>query len=333
MDQFAALGSVAYKLHMEMQNLYYELLPVFFMASLVIVWIQNPTGGPDFLDKVKRAFVATLLLAGFAEITDIMLFLTNGIADKIDNMSGLDAFIQMASEKAHSYPRSSITLVLAFDDLLMAVISYCSYAILFFARYIMVAIYHFSWIFLTIMAPILLLFHLFSSQITINLFRSMLEVACWKVVWSVLSVMIKALPFGTWYAMDGNYLTICVMNFVIAICMISTPLVVHSLLSGSFSAMAGGLTAATAAVMVATPAKLIAAKKMLGGELGIMGGFGKMMNAKLGQGGSRAPFSPKPPPPPSSPPPSTPPPSTPPSSPPPRNVISLDSHRPGGSDT
>ena len=297
MDQFAALGSVAFKLHMEMRNLYYELLPIFFMASLVIVWIQNPTGGPDFLDKVKRAFVATLLLAGFAEITDLMLFLTNGIADKIDNMSGLDAFIQMASEKAHSYPRSSFTLVLAFDDLVMAVISYCSYAILFFARYIMVAIYHFSWIFLSIMAPILLLFHLFSSQITVNLFRSMLEVACWKVVWSVLSVMIKALPFGTWYAMDGNYLTICVMNFVIAICMISTPLVVHSLLSGSFTAMAGGLTGVTAAVMVATPAKLIAAKKMLGGEFGILGGVGKMMNTKLGQTGGAFTMKPSPPPP------------------------------------
>ena len=296
MDQFAALGSVAYKLHMEMQNLYYELLPIFFMVSLVIVWIQNPTGGPDFIDKVKRAFVATLLLAGFSEITDIMLFLTNGIADKIDNMSGLDAFMQMAAEKANSYPRSSFSLVLAFDDLIMAVLSYCSYAILYFARYIMVAVYHFSWVFLSIMAPILLLFHLFSSQITVNLFRSMLEVACWKVVWSVLSVMIKALPFGTWYAMDGNYLTICVMNFVIAICMLGTPLVVHSLLSGSFTAMAGGLTGATAALMIATPAKALALKKMLGTEAGYLGGFGKMMNAKLGQAGGAYTSKPAPPP-------------------------------------
>jgi hypothetical protein len=296
MDQFAALGSVAFKLHMEMRTLYYELLPVFFMASVAIVWIQNPVGGPDFLDKVKRAFVATLLLAGFAEITDVMLFLTNGIADKIDNMSGLDAFLQMASEKAHSYPHSTFSVVLAFDDMIMAVLSYCSYAILYCARYIMVAVYHFSWVFLSIMAPILLLFHVFSSQITINLFRSMLEISCWKVVWSVLSVMIKALPFGTWYAMDGNYLTICVMNFVIAICMIGTPLVVHSLLSGSFTAMAGGLTGATAAVMLATPAKVLAAKKLLGGEFGNLVGFGKMMNSKLGQTGAGYTSKPSPPP-------------------------------------
>lgn len=295
MDQFAALGSVAFKLHMEMRSLYYELLPVFFMASVAMVWIQNPTGGPDFLDKIKRAFVATLLLAGFAEISDIMLFLTNGIADKIDNMSGLDAFLQMASEKASSYPRSSFSLVLAFDDMIMAVLSYCSYAILYCARYIMIAIYHFSWVFLSIMAPILLLFHVFSSQITINLFKSMFEIASWKVVWSVLSVMIKALPFGTWYAMDGSYLTITVLNFVIAICMVGTPLVVRSLVGGGFTAMAGGLTGITAGVMLAAPGKILAAKKLLGGELGIATSVGKMMNSKLGQAGAGFTMNSKPP--------------------------------------
>lgn len=285
MDQFAALGSVAFKLHMELRNIYYLLLPVFFMASVALVWIQNPVGGPDFLDKIKRAFVATLLLAGFAEITDVMLFLTNGIADKIDNMSGLDAVMQMAAEKSKSYTLSPMTPILAFDDFIMAGLSYLSYAILYCARFIMVAIYHFSWIFLTIIAPVLLLFHLFSSQITVNLFRSMFEVASWKVVWSILSVMLKALPFGTWYAMDGNYLTIIVLNFVIAICMVGTPMVVRSLFGSGFTAMASGLTGVTAAVMLAAPAKAAAAWKMGSGVLGNFNGFGRMMNSKLGQDG------------------------------------------------
>lgn len=298
MDQFAALGSVAFKLHNDMRDMYYMLLPVFFMVSVAIVWLQNPSGSPEFIDKVKRAFVATLLLAGFAEITDAMLFITSGIAERIDNMSGLDAFLQMAGEKAHSYPQSSFSLVLAFDDLMMAVLSYCSFAILYCARYIMIAIYHFSWIFLSIMAPILLLFHLFSSQVTVNLFRSMFEIASWKVVWSVLSVMIKALPFGTWYAMQGNYLTITVMNFVIALCMVGTPLVVHSLFSGSFTAMAGGLSGATAAVMLAAPAKVLAAKSFLGGELGNLMSFGKHINNKMGNAGMGFAAGGDPPPPP-----------------------------------
>ena len=184
MDQFAALGSVAYKLHMDLKTVYYLCLPVFFMASVAMVWIQNPAGGPDFIDKIKRAFIATLLLVGFAEITDAMLALSNGIADRIDNMSGINAVMQMASEKAKSYTINPMTPILAFDDMIISALSYLSFAVLYCVRFIMVAIYHFSWIFLTIITPILMLFHVFSSQVTINLFRSMFEISLWKVVWS-----------------------------------------------------------------------------------------------------------------------------------------------------
>lgn len=289
MDHFAALGSTAFKVHMEMRSLYYLLLPIFFMASIGLVWLQNPMGSPEFVDKVKRAFVGTLLLVGFTEITDVMLFLTNGIADKIDTMSGLDAIMQMASEKANSYTSSSMTPILAIDDLLMSVLSYLSYAVLYFARFIMVAIYHFAWVFLTMMAPLLLLLHVFTSQVTINLFKSMFEIATWKVAWSLLSVMLKALPFGTWYAMEGNYLTIIVLNFVIAICMMGTPILVHSLLSGSFTSFVGGLGGVTGAVMLATPAKLGALATMGSKELGLMTGMMKNANAKIGQSGASFP--------------------------------------------
>jgi hypothetical protein len=298
MDQFAALGSVALKLHMEMRNVFYLLLPVFFMGSIALVWFQNPVGSPDFLDKIKRALIAFLLIVGFSELTDAMLFVTTGIADKIDNMSGLEAVIQMASEKAHSYTVSPLTPVLAFDDLVIAGLSYLCWAILYFAHFIMIAIYHFSWVFLSIMAPLLLLFHVFSSQITLNLFKSMLEIASWRVVWSVLSAMLKSLPFGTWYAMDGNYLTIAVLNFVIALCMIGTPLIVHSLVNGSFTAMTTGLTAATATAMMAAPTKAMSALKFGRGVLGDFASFGRGVNSKLGQDGVSFAFGKDTPPPP-----------------------------------
>lgn len=299
MDQFAALGSVAFKVHTEMRNIYYMLLPVFFMLSVSLVWFQHPSGGADFLDKIKRVLIATLLLVGFPEITDLMLAIANGISGKIDDMSGIDSIMQMASEKAKSYTTSSISPVLAFDDLVVAGLSYLSWAVMYFARFITVAIYHFSWVFLSIMAPLLLLFHVFTSQITLKLFVSMAEIASWKIVWSVLSVMLKALPFGTWYAMDGNYLTIVVLNFVIAICMLGTPLVVHALVSGNFASMAGGLGGVTAAAMLAAPTKAIAAFKIGKGEFGIVSSIAKGINSKLGEGGSginitRPPSSPPP---------------------------------------
>ncbi len=41
--------------------------------------------------------------------------------------------------------------------------------------------------------------------------------------------------------MEGNYLTLVVMNFVIALCMLGTPLVVKSLVSSGLSSFSSSL--------------------------------------------------------------------------------------------
>ena len=163
--------------------------------------------------------------------------------------------MQMAGDKAKSYPNSSMSIVLGFNDLIVATLSFLSYLILYVARYLMVAVYHFSWVFLSLIAPVLLLFHIFSPKITLNLFKSMVEVASWKVIWAVLSAMLAALPFGNAYATSGNYLTVIVINFVIAISMLCTPLVVKSLVGSGFTAFADTLGPITAAAMLAAPTR------------------------------------------------------------------------------
>jgi hypothetical protein len=147
MENFELLGALAHKLHTELRNTYYLMLPLFFCVSLVVTWLKAPTGGPDFIETVKRAFISTLLLAGFQEITDTILFITSGLAEKISDMQGLDMFLQMAGDKAKSYTVSPTSLVLGFNDLIVASLSFLSYIILYIARFLMVAVYHFSWVF------------------------------------------------------------------------------------------------------------------------------------------------------------------------------------------
>lgn len=281
MENFELLGELAHKLHSELRNTYYLLLPIFFCVSLVITWLKALTGGPDFIEAVKRAFISTLLLAGFQEITDVILFITTGLADKISDMQSLNMFMQMAGDKAKSYTASPMSLVLAFNDLIVATLSFLSYIILYIARYIMVAVYHFSWVFLSLMAPILLLFHIFSPKITLNLFKSMIEIASWKVVWAVLSAMLAALPFGNAYATSGNYLTVIVLNFVIAISMLCTPLVVKSLVGSGFTAFADTLGPITAAAMLAAPAKAGALMKVGRAVIGDTKGFAGNMQRSI----------------------------------------------------
>ncbi len=243
------LGTLARTLHDDFVRLYYLILPIFFMIAVVIEWFKTGTSDGSFIAIVRRALICTLLVVAFKDISQGIVAISDGIADRIDNMSGLDAFLKMASEKTSTYTFSVQSLILASDDLIIAVLSYLSYFLVYLARYLMIAMYYFYWIFLSISAPLLILFGVFRStiQIPINLFRSMCEVASWKICWAILSAMLKALAFGDLYKMESSYLTVIILNFVIAVALICVPLVVRSLVGSGIHATTSNITGALVA--------------------------------------------------------------------------------------
>lgn len=263
MPQFDLLGSLMRDLHQEFVRIYYLMLPVFFALAVAVAWFRSPQGGPEFLDVLKRAIISTLLLAAFPDISRSIIFIADGVTEKIDAVNGIDTVIRMAQEKSQGYSFSATSILLQFDDLIIATLSFLSYLILYIARYLMIAMYHFFWLFFMVSAPLLLLFNLFSgtSQITTNLFKGMAEVASWKIVWAILGAMLTALSFGNIYQLEGNYFTIMVMNFIIAVSMLMTPMMVRSIVGSGLQAMSSSIGAATVAAMAAAPARAVAVEK------------------------------------------------------------------------
>ena len=280
MPQFELLGTLARDLHQEFVNMYYLFLPVFFALAVAVAWFKSPTGSPEFLDIVKRAVVATILLAAFPDIANAILFVTEGVADKIDKLNSLDTLIRMAQEKSEGYSVSVTSMILQFNDLIIATLSFLSYLILYIARYLTIAMYHFFWIFFMISAPLLLLFNLFegTQQITKNLVKGMIEVACWKIVWAILGAMLAALSFGDAYRAEGSYLVLIVMNFVIAIAMLMTPSMVKSLVGGGMQSMSSAIGAASVAAMAAAPAR---AATMAATSRNAISTAGNFVNSKI----------------------------------------------------
>lgn len=280
MPQFELLGTLARDLHQEFVNMYYLFLPVFFALAVTVAWFRSPTGSPEFLDIVKRAVVATILLAAFPDIANAILFVTEGVADKIDKLNSLDTLIRMAQEKSEGYSVSVTSMILQFNDLIIATLSFLSYLILYIARYLTIAMYHFFWIFFMISAPLLLLFNLFegTQQITKNLFKGMIEVACWKIVWAILGAMLAALSYGDAYRAEGSYLVLIVMNFVIAIAMLMTPSMVKSLVGGGMQSMSSAIGAASVAAMAAAPAR---AATMAATSRNAISTAGNFVNSKI----------------------------------------------------
>lgn len=265
---FNLMGSLMKDLHQEFVRMYYLMLPVFFCLSIAVTWIRNPLGSPDFIDVLKRAVVSTLILAAFPEISQTILLIADGIAEKIDGMNSLDTVIRMAQEKSESYSMSPSSLLLQFNDLIVALLSFLSFLLLYIARYLTIAMYHFFWMFYIVSAPLLLLFNLFPSttNVSANLFRGMIEVASWKIVWAILGAMLVSLSFGDAYKSEGSYLVIIVMNFVIAIAMLATPLLVKSIANQGAQAASSSFAQGAVAAMAAVPTKgmtIIASGKSL----------------------------------------------------------------------
>ena len=278
MPQFELLGPLMNDLHREFVNMYYLLLPVFFLVAVALTWFKSPSGSPDFMDILKRAVVATLLLVAFPDISRAIIEIADSIALRIDEVNGIDNILKMAEQKSESYTMSASSLLLQFDDLIIASLSIFSYIILYIARYLTIAMYHFFWLFFMVTSPLLILFHMFegTSQITKNLFSGMIEVACWKIVWAILGAMLTALAFGDAYQAEGSYITLVVMNFVIASAMLMTPMLVKSLYSKGLTSMAGPIGAMAGGAIIAGPrwvAKAAAAEKTSRAAIGSAGSF------------------------------------------------------------
>jgi hypothetical protein len=257
MTDFNLMGSMMRELHQEFVRMYYLMLPVFFCLAVAITWMRSPKGSFDFIDVLKRALISSLLLAAFPEISQSIISIADGVAEKIDSMNTLDSVIRMAKEKSESYPSGTSSILLGFNDLLMATLAFLSFLILYIARYLMIAMYHFFWTFYIVAAPLLLLFNLFQAtgNITANLFRGMIEVASWKIIWAILGAMLTSLAFGDAYQAEGGYVTTIVMNFVIAVAMLATPLFVKSLSGQGAQSLYSSIGQQAVAAMAAVPTK------------------------------------------------------------------------------
>lgn len=72
-----------------------------------------------------------------------------------------------------------------------------------------------------------------ASGLTRGLFKNILQVASWPIIWSVLSAFIKALPFSLVYSVEnGDVVAIAGMNLIFAIALLFTPLLVSQLCEG-----------------------------------------------------------------------------------------------------
>lgn len=233
-EEYEKLFPVARRIYEQTNQLSWELLLPLFLLSIVFSYSSDLGLTGSVLVRLKRLILVALLLVSFPMIAEFCQILGVEIAKSIDNMNGIDLVLEAASKRAESYSFDLQTLLNLGGDIILGALTIVSFLILVVARFLLLAFQHFYWLLLVALGPFLILGTLFdaSAGITRGLFKNMIQVSCWPIIWSILSAFLKALPFATAYSSVGNYVTVITLNLIIAIALLFSPFIVSQLCDG-----------------------------------------------------------------------------------------------------
>lgn len=265
-EQYEKLMPIAEQLYSHTDRIAQMALLPLFLLSICFAYSKDLGIQGAIAARLKRLVLTALLLAAFPALSGLIKTLGQEVALSIDNLQGLDQFLEAASKKAGEYSATIKSLLDFGNDLLVSMFVTASFLILYFARFCLVAFYHFYWLFLLVTAPFFILCNLFEGTgvLTKNLFKNMTLVAAWPIVWSILSAFLKGLPFADAYATEGGYLTVCVMNLILAVALLLSPFMLNHFCEGLVASSGSAIYYAGKAALSTFAPKLGAAMSATG---------------------------------------------------------------------
>ncbi|MCO5143629.1 MAG: hypothetical protein M9962_11115 [Oligoflexia bacterium] len=227
------LSLEAQKLHAIFQNAFFTLLLSFFLIAIVIEFLKLPIGEtPGFNILIGRALIATFLLISLPHIMNFIADTTDSISAEIGDLNNFKLVLSRLGEKLKEFSfswtslRNTITILLSFLSFL------CLYVTVYFAE----AAFLFCWTLIYVFSPLILSLYIFpqTAGATTAMFRSILEISMWKIVWACMSALLWSTAVSDINNphSPANWLTSIVLNLMLMISILMTPKVVKAIFSG-----------------------------------------------------------------------------------------------------
>jgi hypothetical protein len=246
---FEYLPEVCLELHAQILQIYWILIIPFCVLLIVFEFFKMPEGNPNAGDILRRTVISMILLFTFNETMNLMAMVGDGVTDKIN---GVKSLWELMGELGKNYDDSSVSW-LKFREAIIFVLSLVSYIVAYLGVFVANVLIHFVWSVLYVCSPIMILMYISRSTafVTSNLYKGMINVMVWKVLWSILAIMLLKLATAPQVGSWDNFLTSILINLCIGVSMLFIPFATKSLIndgmSGAASALAAVPTAATGA--------------------------------------------------------------------------------------
>jgi hypothetical protein len=254
-----------------MVHIYWIMLPALVALLIVFELLKGSDQQPNINDIIRRTVISILMLISFGMVINLIAAISDGITDKIDQSKNLwDAIKQLG-------PNSQGESGNLFDlrEHIIYFFSIGAYLIAYIGFFSSMALMHFVWAILYITAPLLLLCYVprATAGIVGNLYRGLVSVATWKILWCLLGSLLLKLAINPKVSGIDDYILAMVTNLLIGVSMLLIPLFTRSLLGDGLQSASAALAAAPGlmAIKAATLATSTMGKKVLKGAAGLAG--------------------------------------------------------------
>ena len=273
MADLSWLSGEAKKIHELFQAIFYTFIGVLLLLGIVVEYFKWPLGGtPSFPILLGRTFIAIFLLHTYTDISNLFGDFADTFAKELGGFNNVHLVLAKMGEKANSLTKSWMSV----KDGAMLLISFLGFFLLYISVHITEAFILYVWTLLYVFSPLLIALFVLpqTAKATSALYRSLIEVSCWKIVWAILATLVWSAALSK--INDPQYnislLSALCLNIILAGSLLLTPKIVRMLAGQGLSGIAGTVGMAAMATAMAGPigiAKKGASIVGAGGKLGM----------------------------------------------------------------
>lgn len=253
------LSTEAQTLHQVFGNLFYLFMTVLLLIGILMEYFKFAIGGtPQFTHLVGRVFIAAVLLVALPEIMNLLATFTDSVVKELGGFNDVSHVLNRLGEKFKSLSLSWVSV----KDMVLILISLLSFFVLYVTVYLADAIFVFSWMLLYVMSPILIALYVLPSTAgaTMALFKSLIQVCAWKILWCVICCLLWSFAFSDINQpnQEIDFLTAIIVNLMLVFSVLMIPKLTSAFLGGGIAGVADGFGGALLKAVSMTPATIAA---------------------------------------------------------------------------
>jgi hypothetical protein len=260
---FDYLPDVGRQLRGELIQVYWTLLVPFVVLLIILEFFKEEP--PNVKDIIRRVVISVLMLYSFDYVINVIAMVGDGITDRID---GIQKLWDVLKNLGPNYNNSSGNWF-NLRETAIYFFNIAAYIIAYLGFFVATALIHFVWTVLYISSPLMILMYVSrsTSYVTVSLYKGLCQVVTWKILYSILGVLLLKLAMNPQFTGMEDYLMSIIVNLCIGVSMLFIPFATKSLLNDGLQSAASALAAVpTMAAGAAIKGAALSASKHLGAK-------------------------------------------------------------------